>query len=633
MVVRPEYFTATGPHSPYYVSADRATQAAAGGERLQGEEPPAGWLVQQWTVWEGWTPRDWRPRLQGWKVHVSASLACATETLRRVTRICIEHQVAFKFLPTEGFLAETNGKQADRGSSGKFITIYPEHDEQLAELLTELELALTGQDGPYILSDLRYAQAPIYVRYGGIMALHFPDDRDRPVSAVATGPALTLVADDRKPRFTIPEGVELPECVRDAYQRSREGTQSRLRDFKAVSALHFSNAGGVYKATLPDGTRRVLREARPHTGVDGRGRDAVTRQRDEEVTLRELSEVPGVQHLIDSFQAWEHHYLELDYVDGRTLTSWVVKHSAYDTRDGGERKREFAGRAQHIVRQLIDTVARIHATGWCIGDLHPGNIMVTESDQVVILDLEDATRLGDERAVGVRVFEFCAPEQFTAEQADWYAVSRSIMLMYVSDWEVEVIAPAFWDEALRRVRAEFGVGNADQLAEVLDRFPALDQHLLSPRVTVGLWPSRPSIADAITALDEGVEWSRQFSPTGSFPGDCVQEGDVRESFGFGRAGVVWARKRMGRPCPEQDLDALVGVVDDWQPDGTPGLLTGLAGVALALSDAGRHDAAVKAAATAQVAAQARHRLDLFGGRPGFCWPGWRWPAPPRMMNC
>lgn len=621
MGVRPEYFMATGPDSPYYTTGARRPLPAGSDERLQAEELPAGWLVQQWTVWEGWTPRDWRPRLQGWKIHVSASVDCAVETLRRVTRICVRHSVAFKFLPTESFLAETNGKQADRGSSGKFVTIYPDDDGQLAELLAELEEALAGQQGPYILSDLRYGGAPVYVRYGGIMALHYPDERDRPVSAVVAGPALTLTADDRKPRFSIPDGVELPECLRAAHERSRQGTESRLRDFKAVAALHFSNAGGVYKATLPDGTRRVLREARPHTGLDGRGRDAITRQRDEETTLRELQGIPGVQRLIDSFQAWEHRYLELEYVEGRTLSAWVVQHSAYDVRDGGARKRAFAERAEGIVRRLVDTVARIHAAGWCIGDLHPGNVIVTESDDVVILDLEDATRIDAERAVGFRVFEFCGPEELTAEQADWYAVSRSIMLMYVSDWELEVIAPAFWDEAMRRVRREFGDANADQLDEVLGRFPHPARHLLAPSETVGLWPSRPDAETAIQALDEGIEWSRQYSATGSFPGDCLQEGDVTESFGFGRAGVTWTRLRLGRPVPDGDLAALIRAADDAEPEATPGLLTGLAGIALALSDAGRHDAAAAAAGRALMGAQARHRLDLFGGLAGVLLAG------------
>lgn len=616
MPIRPEYMMATNVDSPFYGAAQSTTAFLGEGDHLQRVELPAGWLRQEWGVWEGWTPRDWKPRLQGWKIHVSSSMDCAETTLERVTKVCVAHEVAFKFLPTEGRLSETNGKQQDRGSSGKFVTIYPDDDDQFAVLLAELEDVLTGQQGPYILSDLRYGDAPVYARYGGIMALNFPDGRDNPVSGIAAGGSMTLVADDRLPRFKMPEGVELPECLKESYERSRSGAPSRLRDFKAISPMHFSNAGGVYKATLPDGTVRSLREARSHTGMDGRGRDAVTRQLEEEKVLRDLVGVPGVQQIVDSFWAWEHRYLELEYIDGRTLTSWVVLNGSYDTRDGGERKRVYAERCRRIVRQLVETVERVHAKGWCFGDLHPGNVLVDDADAITILDLEDATRRGADREVGFRVFEFCAPEEFTAEEADWYAVSRAVMLMYVSDWELEVIAPEFWHEAMRRVAAEYGDEAHAQLVDIVGRFPATDRHLLSPRNHVGLWENRPSAEVAIEALDAGIEWSRQFSPTASFPGDPTQPGEVTDSLGFGRAGVAWARRRMGRAVPDQDVEALVRTADGWHAEADPGLYTGLAGIALALADLGATDEASAAVGKALTSAEGRRRLDLFGGMTG-----------------
>lgn len=616
MGVRPEYFMATSVDSPFYGAPRRVDEMLGAGERLQTEELPAGWLRQAFGVWEGWTPRDWRPRLQGWKIHVSASMVCAVETLARTTRLCVERDVAFKFLPDEGKLADTNGKQADRGASGKFITIYPDDDAQFAELLEALEEALAGQDGPYVLSDLRYRDAPVYVRHGGIMALNMPDGNDRPIAAVASGPAFTLVADPRQPKFQVPEGIEVPECLTGSLERAKQGTPSRLRDFKALAALHFSNAGGVYKATLPDGTRRVLREARPHTGLDGRGRDAITRQLEEERVLRDLADVEGVQRIVGSFTAWEHRYLELEYVDGRTLSSWVVLNSAYDARDGGERRREYGERARSVVRQIVETVARVHERGWCLGDLHPGNIMVTDDDQVVILDLEDASRIDADREVGFRVFEFCAPEEFTAEEADWYAVSRSIMLIYQADWELEVIAPDFWAECVRRTEVEYGPEAVEQLEEVIARFPALDRHLLSPRQPVGLWPGRPDAATALDALDAGIAWSKQFSAHDSYPGDPTQPGDLAETLSLGRAGVVLARLRAGLPVPEEDIEALVRAASGDRLEDAPGLHDGLAGIALVLAEVGRQEEAVSAVSRALTESEARHRLDLHGGAAG-----------------
>lgn len=615
MGVRPAYFMAASADSPYYGAARRMDEMLAPGDSLQTEELPAGWLRQVWDTWEGWTPRTWRPRLQGWKIHVSASMSDAVEILARTTRVCVAHEVAFKFLPGRGQLTFANGKQNDRGQSGKFITIYPDDDDQLAVLLGELEAVLTGLNGPYILSDLRYGEAPVYVRHGGIMPLDLPDGVDGPVSAVVAGPEHRLVPDPRQPQFLIPDGVELPGCLRASYERSRRSEPSRLRDFKAISPMHFSNAGGVYKATLPDGTRRVLREARPHTGVDGRGRDAISRQHDEESVLRDLVDVDGIQRLRDSFTAWEHRYLELDFVDGLTLSSWIVRHAPTQGRADAAAVAAYGRRCLRIGRRLVDIVERVHARGWCLGDLHPGNVIVTDDDDVVVLDLEDATRLGEERVVGFRVFEFCAPHGFTAEQADWYAVSRSVMMLFVPDWELEIIAPDFWGEALRRVAKQYGPDAAGLVEAISRRFPVA-HHLLTPSERIGLWPSRPDADTAVAALDAGLEWSRRFSPVGAFPGEPLAEGDACEAFAHGRAGVVWARARVGLGVPDADAAALEAAARRWPAQGPPGLLDGLAGVALALADAGRPEVAVPSARVALERAAGRRRLDLHGGMAG-----------------
>ena len=615
MAVRPEYFMAANGESPFYGAPQTiAEKAGLTEEPLQSEALPAGWLRQVWGVWEGWTPRDWQPRLQGWKIHISSIVADAQETLARVTRICVEHQVSFKFLPTKPGLIDANGKQGDRGSSGKFITIYPNDDAQLAVLLEALENTLKGQRGPFILSDLRYRDAPVYVRYGGIMAINSQDDSDQPVASIVAGPAHTFVPDERAPRFVLPEGVALPECLEASYARSRETTDSRLKAFASIKPLHFSNAGGVYKATLPDGTIRVLREARPHTGLDGRERDAVTRQEEEEQTLRELQGLPGVQQLVGSFHAWEHRFLELEYVEGVTLTSWIVLNSVLQTADDRE---AYAARVKHIARQFIDAVEGIHQRGWCLGDLHTGNVIVGPNDEVTILDLEDATRIDAPREVGFRVFEFCAPEEFTAEQADWYAVSRSIMMMYAADWELEVIAPDFWQRSMDLVEDQFGSESREQIESVLARFPRAEAHLLSPKITVSSPADPIPAAEAIDRLDAGIEWSRQFSAVGSFPGDVPQPGtNGAEVLGTGRAGVILARGRLERPVPERDIEMLEATAAKWGSEELPGLYNGLAGLGLTLSEIGRHDHAVAALRHALHMAQSRKRLDLFGGAAG-----------------
>ncbi len=614
-MVRAEHYLGTTAGSPFY--GPPCAPAALGGtpeRRLQTEPVPAGWLVQSWSGWEGWTPRDWTPRLQGWKIHVSATPRCAEQTLAETTRTCVEAQVAFKFLPTLAELVHSSSKQGDRGGSGKFVTVYPDDDAQLARLLGLLRTRLAGQEGPYILSDLRVADdAPVFVRYGGIMAVELPGDDDRGVPAIVSGPTTTLVPDVRAPRFSVPAGIEVPDVLRPALERSRRSTPSRLSDFTSIKPLHFSNAGGVYRATLPDGTVRVLREARPHAGLDSRDRCAVQRQRDEQRVLEDLADVPGVQRLVGDFTAWEHRYLELEHVEGTTLTSWVVRTIGLQQDDPAA----YARRTTHIAAQLVDVVDRVHARGWALGDVHTGNVLVDEDDTVTVLDLEDATRLDEPREIGFRVFEFCGDPSLTAEQADWFAVARSVMMMYAPDWEVEAVAPGFWAAALGRVRTTYGDEAADQLVALERRYPAGARPALSSEVTVDVPDAAPDEEAAVAGLLGGIAWSRRFSARSAYPGDVTQPGRlVHETLGSGRAGVVLAQQRIGADVDETDLAALAAVAAAWDPAESPGLLSGLAGVALVLADAGRADDAVRAARTALEQSWGRRRLDLAGGQAG-----------------
>lgn len=615
MPVRTEYYMGATKASPFYGEPQNpATMGNEPAQRVQTHEFPAGWLVQYWSGWEGWTPRDWQPRVQGWKIHISATPECAEQTLVRTTEICLHAGAAFKFLPTIAELTESSSKQSDRGSAGKFITIYPDNDEQLAQLLDSLSTELAGQHGPYILSDLRYTDnAPVFVRYGAILGLETPDVDDQPIDSIVDPHTMGLVPDLRTPSFTIPDGIELPETLQAAYAASQESCQSRLDDFSSIEPLHFSNAGGVYRAELPNGEVRVLREARPHAGLDGRNRCALQRQLREEEVLKDLTGLPGVQQIRSSFTAWEHRFLELDYAEGTTLTSWMVSHTDLQESD----PEQYALDTVAIVDQLISSVAAIHKRGWALGDLHPGNVLVAEDGTVTVLDLEDATRLDAEREIGFRVFEYCADETLNAEQADWFAVARIIMLLYCADFEIEAVSPSFWKRCHQEIQHTYGDSAANQLSWVENHYPKTARPVLASDFTVDVPPPELKVDTAISGLLSGIDWSRQYAHHGAFPGDISETSlHSHETLTTGRAGVVLAQHRVGTSPVNSDIAALTTVARRWPAHDNPGLLNGLAGIALALSELGETDQSVVAAGKALTWSLARRRLDLAGGQAG-----------------
>src|ERR1700761_8978893 len=64
-------------------------------------------------------------RVQGWKLHVSSTVADAEQVLRAAASVLIAARCAFKIARSAELLASLNDAHAPRGRSGKFMTVYP----------------------------------------------------------------------------------------------------------------------------------------------------------------------------------------------------------------------------------------------------------------------------------------------------------------------------------------------------------------------------------------------------------------------------------------------------------------------------------------------------------------------------
>src|SRR5688572_24265466 len=241
---------------------------------LDSADLQTGWHRHHAGLWTELHPEGNRMATQGWKIHISAVRDQAEETLGIVADICLPRRTPFKFLRSGTALLVSNAKYMQRRSSGKFITIYPAGPAELAALLADLTGALDGRPGPYILSDLRIGPGPVFVRYGAFTDQWCVRDDGRRVRAMRD-PDGRLVPDDRSPAFRPPEWAEPPEVLR-AHLANRATIGAWTLPYRVLKALHFTNSGGIYLAEHRDtGERVVLREARPHSAMDGTGADAV----------------------------------------------------------------------------------------------------------------------------------------------------------------------------------------------------------------------------------------------------------------------------------------------------------------------------------------------------------------------
>ncbi|MGW6538176.1 class III lanthionine synthetase LanKC [Streptomyces sp. NPDC055051] len=591
---------------------------------------PEGWTSHRTGDWLALRPLDRPLPAQGWKIHVSAGLDNAEAVLATVREYCLGRDVAFKFVPSRYLLHQRNAKYADRSASGKFITVYPADDRECERVATDLAGLLDGEAGPYILSDLRWGRGPVHLRYGSFTRRHCYDEHGelRPALEDASG---TLVPDRRGPVFHVPDWVTPPAFLLPHLAARAAVTVEEL-PYEIVKALHFSNGGGVYEARhRPTGRRVVLKEARPYAGLAADGADAVTRLRREREALERLSGLACTPEVLDGFTVGEHHFLALEFVEGKPLNTFFARrHPLMEADPPAEKLAEYTEWALRIHGLVERAVADVHARGIVFNDLHLFNIMVSEDESsVVLLDFEAAEPASEGGRQTVANPAFVAPADRRGLDVDRYALACLRIALFIPLTSLLAVdrgkaahlaeaaaarfpvPPGFLDEAVREILRE-PAGNPPR--ETL-RMPA--RHPNGARflpVEPGDWPAaRDSLVRAVHASATPDREDR------FFPGDIAQFATAGGgmSVAYGTAGVLHALRESGAPrCPEAE-DRLLRYAK--APDsGTPlGFYDGLTGVAWTLDRLGHTAAALELAALVLEQDHEALAPDLHGGTAGI----------------
>lgn len=569
--------------------------------------PNARWRRTVEREWVHASPVDWAGPLQGWKVHVAALPANAHQILDEVANHCIRREIAFKHLRSIHVLRIASSKYAARSSSGKFVTIYPRDDTELFDTLDSLDARLSGVDAPYILSDLRWRDGPLHVRYGGF-ARRTCEGPDGARTLAIEAPDGTLVPDERLPYFTVPAWVELPERLRSGP----EPDATARCGYRFESALHHSNGGGVYRGSrTSDGLPVVLKEARPHAGLDAADRDAVGRLEQERDALLALGGVKGTPVVIDSFTLWEHRFLVTAFVEGITLQRWLaVHHPSLRAASTDDEKREYVARALALLDQVRNLVTQLHREGWVHADVHPGNIVVAEDGSVHLIDFELAQVITSGEGVGLGCPGFVRPDRglttpITATD-DLYALGALALWIFLP--LANVVA---FDET----KALDYIAWAQDTFELPESWERLVADTYRASGTVRGHRSVPAqqgpeIGALVGAVASTASPEREDR---LFPGDVVQVLDDGVHFAFGAAGVLWTLDELGVPLDERHVEWIASRADGLQ---RPGLLDGCAGVGLTLLRTGRTSEGTRAMLRAYEAVLTAADATVYSGRAG-----------------
>ncbi|MEU6481278.1 class III lanthionine synthetase LanKC [Streptomyces sp. NPDC047017] len=553
------------------------------------QDLPEGWTRAPGAEWVVMTPPNAGLPRQGWKIHVSATLGNAGHILDVVHRYCVAEGVMFKYLRGPGVLKRRNSKYGDRSASGKFVTVYPVDDGHLARVLDELGGLLEGQEGPYILSDLRWRGGPLYVRYGGFVLQAVRAENGELVYCIED-PQGELVPDRRGPGFRPPEWVTLPDCLAEAVAARDSGT---LGDFpyRVTSALHFSNGGGVYRGVdTRTGADVLLREARPHAGLDADGRDAVARHRQEHWALDRLQGLPCVPELLDYRKGHEHYFLVRAYVEGRALSKELLdRNPLLRGRDSAAEPEVFAAYtdwALRVLARIEEGVRGLHDRGVVFGDLHPGNILIGPGDdgaEVTFIDFETASDAADEAVQHMGAVGFMAPAGYMGRAVDRYALGCLRLALFAPLAAAVPWTPGRAQELLDMIAGHFPVpaGFAGRVRADLGLDDPGRPVWTAPRA--GDWPAlRAELVQGVLAGASPERTDRLF------PGDAEQFFTPLGGAGFayGAAGVLWALDRAGATAGAGHLDWLAERARTAR-DPAPGFFRGLAGIAYALDGLGR----------------------------------------------
>ena len=590
---------------------------------------------------------------QGWKLHVSATVVSCEQTLGRVLPLLVGERASFKVAASVQHLAELNDGEGGVSQIGKFITVYPEDDEQAVRLTARLDEATRGLAGPEVPSDrpLRRGSA-VHYRYGGF------DERIVQLPYGEIAPAIVrpdgeLIPDRRSVAYEAPEWVEDPFLaagVAESLEPPELLIDGRLL---LASLLHTSPRGTVHLSLdLEHGRRCIVKRGRTGEAVAADGRDARDRLRHEFEVLSLLQEsrcFPAPYELIESDGEI---LLVMEDVEGPTLAAYVAKGRAVGRLPRTETVTEWG-------IQLARAMGVVHDHGFVYRDVKPTNVIVEPSGSLRIVDLElahDPSSTRPPLSLGTR--GYMSPQQAAGRRPtiadDVYGLGA---LLYFAATGAEPSQTPASRPLLERppglVNPALGGGVIAVLENCLDPRPEARFQSMA-ELEAALARGGGSAAGS-AAADRAVTANPESSQGGSFREQAQRLGDTlvalarpapegkgkawtsehfaamrgrSRDLNAGTAGIVLALCELVAESRDPAKRETLEQAARWltvapAPPGQPpaGLYVGECGIAAALLRAGQvlEDPALVSAALerARDAARAEHRSpDLFNGTAG-----------------
>ncbi len=418
-----------------------------------------GWFFEEDDIWIFcYSPENEQPD-QGWKIHISATVLNAEEILKKAVPIIKRFAVNFKFAKDKRILAFLNSRMMNRGSSGKFITIYPP-EKKFKPLIEELYLELKDFKGPYILSDMRYKDSGVvYYRYGGFVKNERVDITGEKIPIIFD-PNGNPYDDIRTPFYNPPPWVEDP--FGNPRIAGPRGDLILNQRYKVLGVIQFSNNGGVYRALdTKTNTPVIVKEARPYVSMWENGLDAQDLLKKEYRILKKLEGERIAPRPIEIFQEWEHLFLVEEFINGISLRGFVAYHSPIlNPLSTYDNFREYLYKILRVLENLARGLETLHRKGIIFGDLSMNNIIIDSDLNAFFIDFEGAYEVGSEKWISIWTPGFASKNLMDGNrptfQDDYYAFGELIYTLLFSNNHLFFKFPELREKFVKEVLEGYG---------------------------------------------------------------------------------------------------------------------------------------------------------------------------------
>jgi serine/threonine protein kinase len=346
-------------------------------------------------------------RDQGWKLHLSASLASAEQVLQRALPVLLSEAVSFKVLASLQELAKFNDGRAGLSQIGKFLTIYPGTDDEAVHLAVTLDAITHGLSAPAIPSDRPLRPGSIvFYRYGGFQARPLQNSWGL-VQLMLETPDQQLVPDVRASSYTPPDWVSDPFLLAGVAEALPEPGVFLAGRFLLLATLYQSAQSKIQFAVDLE-TAQSCMIKRPGLGASSGEESLSQRLQHEAQVLALLASYPGFPQCSGVYEEQGEPFLVLEDLAGETLATSLLSVHAQSQRLPRARLLSWG-------KELAMLLHVLHTLEFVYSDVKSTNVIVMPDDHLRLIDFGLVQLLGSERPGAAGTAGYMSPQQENGE--------------------------------------------------------------------------------------------------------------------------------------------------------------------------------------------------------------------------